>query len=142
MTDHRPVESLVHSQLWNVLPVGLALLGPDQRYLAVNPALCRLLAADEDTLRSWSYERIGHPLDLDVELDALVRLSAGAPTASYRRRFRTLRGGEFAAEVICCPQPGQVILLAGHPRRFPGPELPRQRAFLAFPGRARGGALP
>jgi signal transduction histidine kinase len=112
------------AQLWNVVPVGLALLGEDQRYLAVNPAFCRLLAADEDTLRGWSYERIGHPLDLEVELDALVRLSEGAPAASYRRRFRTLHGDEFAADVHCCRHPGQGILQLVVPRDAPASSAP------------------
>ena len=114
------------SRLWNVLPVGLALLGEDQRYQAVNPAFCRLLAADEGTLRAWPYERIGHPLDLEVELDALVRLSEGAPAASYRRRFRPLQGDEFSAEVHCCPHHGHGILQLVIPADAPAPNAPAE----------------
>jgi signal transduction histidine kinase len=121
MNEHLSNDPLWLSQLWNVLPVGMALLGTDMRYQAVNPAFCRLLAADEDTLRAWPYERIGHPLDLEVELDALVRLSQGAPAASYRRRFRSLHGGEFAAEVHCCPRPGEGILQLVIPTDAPAP---------------------
>jgi len=90
------------SLLWGQAPIALALLGHDRRYRAANPVFCRLLAADEPTLCSWPYERIGHPLDLDAELDALVRLSNGAPATSYRRRFTTADGREFAALVHCC----------------------------------------
>ncbi|MBA3938168.1 MAG: PAS domain-containing protein, partial [Planctomycetes bacterium] len=76
--------------------MALAVLGADHRYRAVNPACCRLLGADEATLLGWSYERIGHPLDLDAELDALVRIASGAASAQYGRRFRPARGAEFA----------------------------------------------
>ena len=85
--------------LWNSGTVALAVLGPDRRYRAVNEALCRLLEGDAATLSGWSYERVGHPLDLDAELDALVRLAADASTVTYVRRFRTAREREVNATV-------------------------------------------
>lgn len=87
------------SLLWNAGTVALALVGPDRRYRAVNEALCRLLEAAPETLLGWSYERVGHPLDLDAELDAFVRLSEGASSATYVRRFRTARDRELNATV-------------------------------------------
>lgn len=87
------------SLLWDSGAVALAVLGPDRRYRAVNSALCRLLEADAATLTAWSYERIGHPLDLEVELDAFVRLADGAPSVSYMRRYRTARDHEVSATV-------------------------------------------
>lgn len=97
-------------RLWNISPIALALLGVDRRYQAANPAFCRLLDTDEAMLLTWPYERLGHALDLDVELDALVRLGEGAPAASYRRRFQTSRGREFTAEVHCCVGPDNALL--------------------------------
>jgi signal transduction histidine kinase len=97
-------------RMWQAAPLALALLGADRRYRAANPAFCRLLEADEEDLLSWPYERVGHAPDLDVELDALVRLGEGAPAASYRRRFHTASGREFAATVHCCAGPGDALL--------------------------------
>ncbi|HEX3132663.1 MAG TPA: ATP-binding protein [Planctomycetota bacterium] len=85
--------------LWNSGVLAMSLLGPDRRYQAVNDALCRLLESDADTLLSWSYERVGHPLDLDAELDAFVRLTEGAVSVTYVRRFRTARERELSATV-------------------------------------------
>lgn len=85
--------------LWHSEAVCLAVLGPDRRYEQVNEALCSLLAADAATLCGWSYERLGHSLDLDIELDAFARLAAGAPVVAYSRRFCTARGDERQAMV-------------------------------------------
>lgn len=85
--------------LWDAGVMALAELGADRRYRAVNAALCRLLDADAETLLGWSYEQVGHPLDLDTELDAFVRLAEGAGAVSYARRFRTARNHEFTATV-------------------------------------------
>ena len=91
--------------LWTASPVAIALLGEDRRYQAANPAFCRLLGVDEDGLKSWPYERITHADDLDAELDAVVRLAAGAPSASYRRRYLTVHGTDVTASVQLCPGP-------------------------------------
>jgi signal transduction histidine kinase len=98
------------SLLWNTGTVALALVGPDRRYRAVNEALCHLLDADAATLLGWSYERVGHPLDLDAELDAFVRLSEGASSATYGRRFRTARDRELSATVQAIAGADGVVL--------------------------------
>jgi len=98
------------SLLWNSGTVALALLGPDRRYRAVNDALCRWLDADAATLLGWSYERVGHPLDLDAELDALVRLAEGASAVTYVRRFRTVREREVIATVQAIAGADGVVL--------------------------------
>lgn len=85
--------------LWDSGVLALGVLGPDRRYRAVNDALCRLLETDAATVLGWDYERVGHPLDLDTELDAFVRLAEGAPSVTYTRRFRTAREHEVTATV-------------------------------------------
>jgi signal transduction histidine kinase len=98
------------SLLWNSGTVALALLGPDRRYRAVNDALCRWLETDAATLLGWSYERVGHPLDLDTELDAFVRLADGSASATYVRRFRTARDREVTATVRAVAGADGVVL--------------------------------
>ena len=87
------------SVLWDSGALALGVLGADRTYVEVNAALARLLEADASTITAWPYEQLGHPLDLDVELDAFVRLTESVGSVSYHRRFRTARGGEFTAEV-------------------------------------------
>ena len=100
------------SVLWDSGALAMAVLGPARTYIQVNPAFCRLLKADAATIRAWTYEQIGHPLDLDNELDALVRLAEGAATATYHRRFRTAGAEEFSAEVrLCAGSADQVLML-------------------------------
>jgi signal transduction histidine kinase len=96
--------------LWNSGVLALAVLGPDRRYRAVNDALCRMLESDADTLVGWSYERVGHPLDLDVELDAFVRLAEGAVSVTYARRFRTARERELHATVHAVAEVDETVL--------------------------------
>ncbi len=91
--------------LWTSSPVAIALLGADRRYQAANPAFCRLLGVDEDELKSWPYERLCPTDDLDAELDAVVRLAAGAPSTSYQRHYHTTYGTDVATSVQLCPGP-------------------------------------
>ena len=88
----------------------MAVLGPARTYLRINDAGCRLFGTEEKVIIGWSYEQLGHPLDLDVELDAHVRLAAGAGSVTYRRRFRSVRGDECVAVVRLCAGPAEQIL--------------------------------
>lgn len=123
------------SLLWDSGAVALAVLGPDRRYRAVNTALCRLLEADAATLTAWSYERIGHPLDLDVELDAFVRLAEGAPSVSYTRRYRTACDHEVGATVQAIVGADdsvlQVIIPGSVPAALPTSNAPQLLEHLA-----------
>ncbi len=103
-------ESAWWSLLWDSGVVALAVLGPEHRYQRVNSAFCRLLETDAATLAAWSYEQVGHPLDLDAELDAFVRLASGAPAVTYARRYRTVHGREFNATVQAIAGPDDTTL--------------------------------
>lgn len=116
--NERP-ESEWWSRLWDAGVVACAVLGPDRRYRAVNSALCRLLDADAPTLLTWNYERVGHPLDLDAELDAFVRLADGAGAVTYARRFRTAQEREFHATVQAIGGPQDTVLQLIQPSAAP-----------------------
>lgn len=123
------------SLLWDSGTVALAVLGPDRRYRAVNSAMCRLLEADAATLTAWSYQRIGHPLDLDVELDAFVRLAEGAPSVTYSRRYHTAHDHEVAATVQAIAGPDesvlQVVIPGAAPTSLPAGNAAQILAHLA-----------
>jgi PAS domain S-box-containing protein len=57
--------------------IGMALTAPDGRFLEVNPALCRLLHRDAETLLATSFQALTHPDDLAASLEHLQRALAG-----------------------------------------------------------------
>ena len=64
-------------------PVGMSLVDPDGRFLAVNDAFCTMLGYDADEARSLTFQEITHPDDLDADLDLLQETLRGERT-SYR----------------------------------------------------------
>ncbi|MCW2995384.1 MAG: response regulator, partial [Conexibacter sp.] len=57
--------------------VGVAVVGLDGRFLEVNPALCRLLDRDEESLLRCSFQELTHPDDLELDLEQLRSTLAG-----------------------------------------------------------------
>ena len=96
--------------LWDSGVLAMGVLSPARTYIQVNTALCHLLQTDVGALLAWPYEKVSHPLDLDAELDAFVRLAEGATSAVYFRRFRTARDEEVSAEVRLCAGPDGHVL--------------------------------
>ena len=74
-------------QLWRLTlensPVGMTLVAPDGRLLAVNKALCDMLGYTADELRTKSFQEITHPDDLAADLELLEETLAGE-RSSYR----------------------------------------------------------
>ncbi|MEJ7795950.1 MAG: ATP-binding protein [Nocardioides sp.] len=82
------MEELAESgQLWRLTlqhsPVGMTLVAPDGRFLAVNDALCRMLGYDAEALRASTFQQITHPDDLALGLELLEDTLAGG-RSSYR----------------------------------------------------------
>jgi PAS domain S-box-containing protein len=71
---------------------GMALVAPDGRLLAVNPALCELLARDADTLLASSFQDLTHRDDLAADLKQVGRALAGE-IESYQQSKRYLLPG-------------------------------------------------
>ena len=64
-------------------PVGMSLVDPEGRFLAVNDAFCTMLGYDADEVQALTFQEITHPDDLDADLDLLEETLAGERT-SYR----------------------------------------------------------
>lgn len=76
-------------------PIGMAVVGLDGGWLAVNPALCDLVDYREEELLQLTFQDITHPDDMDADLGLLDRLLAGE-IPSYRMEKRYIRrGGEL-----------------------------------------------
>lgn len=74
-------------------PLGLALVGRDNRYVRVNRAMCRLLGAPSDELVGTSQEGFGDTGDNVIEREYQQDLLAGRSDAiQYERRYRPKDG--------------------------------------------------
>ena len=63
--------------LFDEAPIGIALTGPDGRWLQVNPALCALLGYTAEDLLARDFQSITHPDDLAASVEQMRRLLAG-----------------------------------------------------------------
>jgi PAS domain S-box-containing protein len=74
--------------------IGMALTGLDGRFLEVNPALCKLLARDADTLLASSFQEVTHPDDLATSLEELKLARRGEiDTFQQSKRYLLPDGG-------------------------------------------------
>lgn len=58
-------------------PIGMALVGPDGRWLKVNRAICEITGYSETALLTRTFQSITHPDDLDADLAYVRRMLAG-----------------------------------------------------------------
>lgn len=69
-------------------PIGMALVAPDGRWLATNPALCRIVGYTTDVLATKTFQDITHPDDLEADLGYVGRMLAGeTETYSMEKRY-------------------------------------------------------
>jgi PAS domain S-box-containing protein len=57
--------------------VGIAHVGPDGRWLRINPKLCRILGYSREELLGMTFQDVTHPDDLSADLREVGRLLAG-----------------------------------------------------------------
>ncbi len=68
--------------------IGMALVGPDGRFLQVNRNLCDLLGYSERELLSTTFQALTHPEDLEKSQDLARRLLSGdAVSAGLEKRY-------------------------------------------------------
>ena len=63
--------------LFDEAPIGMALNGPDGRWLQVNPALCALVGYSAEELLARDFQSITHPDDVEVSVEQMQRMLAG-----------------------------------------------------------------
>ncbi len=74
---------------FNTAPQGMALVGPDGRWLEVNAELCRMLGYSREELQALTYQQVTHPDDLDADQQNMADLLAGRINA-YQMEKRYL----------------------------------------------------
>jgi PAS domain S-box-containing protein len=102
--------------LFESVPVGVSLIGLDQRYMATNPAYQRITGYSEAELRSLTPVDIIHEDDRAAAKAIITAQLAGQPYVQHRQsRYLRKDGGVIWAEVDAFPAPvaGSVPLLGG-----------------------------
>jgi PAS domain S-box-containing protein len=125
--------------LFENAPVGIALTGSRGNYVAVNPALQRMVGYSEAELCSRSAADITHEDDRAVTREVLAAYAEGQPrTPRFEKRYRRKDGGVIWAEVsaFLVPVAGSTPLLGGvavdiTDRKRAEDELRRSEASLA-----------
>ncbi len=74
-------------------PIGVALVGPNGRWLEVNRAMCEILGYREAELLERSFQDLTHPDDLDADLNNHSRILTGEiQTYQMEKRYFHKRG--------------------------------------------------
>jgi len=68
-------------------PIGMALVGPDGRWLKVNRRLCEIVGYEEEELLAKDFQSVTYPEDLDIDL-ALVRETLAGKRDRYQMNKR------------------------------------------------------
>ena len=83
ITDRKQAEAALRASeeqfraTFENVAIGIVHLGLDNRWLRVNPAMCRLTGYTAEALTGMAFTDITHPEDLGSNLDQLQRLRAG-----------------------------------------------------------------
>ena len=72
-------------------PIGVTLIGSDNRMIRVNPAFCRMLGYSEQELTRMTPLDITHPDDIDRSVDALEQIFRGAANIDRRIEKRYVK---------------------------------------------------
>jgi len=72
-------------------PIGMALVGPDGRFLRVNRTLAQITGYEEAELLERTFQQITHPDDLEADVEQMELVLRGEASA-YRMEKRYLRG--------------------------------------------------
>ena len=102
--------------LFESVPVGVSMIGLDQRYIATNPAYQRMIGYSEAELRSLTPVDITHEDDRASTEEIIAAQLAGQPYVQHRqKRYLRKDGGVIWAEVdaFLAPVAGSAPLLAG-----------------------------
>src|SRR5438105_3413924 len=71
-------------------PIGMALVGPDGRFLRVNRTLAEITGYEEADLLEQTFQDITHPDDIGADVEQMERVLRGESSA-YRMEKRYLR---------------------------------------------------
>jgi PAS domain S-box-containing protein len=69
-------------------PLGIAIVGLDYRWVAVNAAVCRMLGHTEAELSKLTFVDVTHPEDIDADVESAEKLARGEiPSYKMEKRY-------------------------------------------------------
>jgi len=99
VTDqHRLETELLQSEArfrktFDEAPIGIGLVGPNGRWLAVNSVLCEIVGYSESELLAWDFPDMTHPDDLGIDQKSMRRTLAGElDSYQLEKRYLHRRG--------------------------------------------------
>ena len=92
-------EPCVFRRFFEASSVGMAMAGPDQRFMKVNQAFCQMLGYDEHELIGRTYADFTYRDDLPDSEEHARRLYQGVAKDSYQKRYVHRNGGIRWAQV-------------------------------------------
>ncbi len=81
-------------------PLGMAILGSDNRFIRANARLCEMVGYTEDELKKFTFADITHPDDLERDLELLRSLDAAElPRLQRQKQYITKAGSPIWVNV-------------------------------------------
>lgn len=91
-------------RLFEQIPIGIAVVGPDFRFRMVNPAFCRMLGYAEEELIGRPFSSVTDPTDVPLSLAETGRVLTGeASLARIEKRYRRKDGSPMRGRVTISP---------------------------------------
>jgi len=85
---------LLFKTAFNEAAIGMALVGPDGRWLRVNRSVCELTGYSEGELLQIRFQDITHPDDLDLDVENVGKMLRGEiSTYQMEKRYLHKNGG-------------------------------------------------
>lgn len=111
-------------RLFEQIPIGIAVVGPDLQFQTVNPAFCRMLGYAEEELVGRPFSSVTDPADLPLSLAETTRVLTGeVPIARIEKRYRRKDGSLLRGRVTLSPirdEHGVVVHLLPVIEELPG----------------------
>lgn len=88
--SHKLPPGVLFQSAFKFAAIGMAIVGPDGRWLKVNQSLCTLTGYSEAELLKIRFQDMTHPDDLELDVENVGKLLRGE-TATYHREKRYFR---------------------------------------------------
>lgn len=116
--DKLRISESILSAAFDNSPLGVALVGHDQRWIRINKALSEMMGYDEDELITYDFLKITHPDDIEASISFFTRTMNGAnPVLNIEKRYVRKDGTIIWANVNAAPvkdMDGNVLFMAVH----------------------------
>ncbi len=86
---------------FDLAPIGMAMVGPDGRFMQVNRSLCGIVGYSEDELLELDFQTITHIDDLELDLEYVRKMLSGEITYYQMEKHYVHRDGQIVPVLLC-----------------------------------------